>query len=133
MKKLITIISFLLPLVACAQTEPHEHPNNQQLTASELYQQIEQELADNSCNDDNDCELVGVGTMPCGGPEVYLPYAKNNVDIDKLTALVEQHSEQQKQYYQDNQIMGICVVTPVPAIACRNNRCEASQQSLQIQ
>lgn len=101
--------------------------------AMDYLQQIESAIADKSCSSDTACGLIGVGAKPCGGPETYAAYSQPNVDEEKLHALANAYKKERQDYFKENQIMGICVVTPKPNVACVNNQCIASEQSLQVQ
>lgn len=81
------------------------------------------EIKANNCQKVSGCALVGIGAKPCGGPDSYAVYSKNSSNIESIKQLAHQYQQQMEQYYKDNSIMGICVVTPKPGVACQNNQC----------
>ncbi|NVK22183.1 MAG: hypothetical protein HWD86_06665 [Kangiellaceae bacterium] len=104
------------------------------MEAQQLLQNIEAMIADKSCQQVSDCDLLPVGARPCGGPDSYLPYAPNKVSDPKvLSALNQAYKKKIQDYFAENQIMGICVATPKPSVACQQNQCVALEQNLQIQ
>lgn len=123
----------LAPLVACSQAGNQDNPENSDTKPVDFQQQIQAAIADKSCSSDADCALVEVGAKPCGGPETYEPYSKPNVDEARLQELAAAYKKERQDYFKENQIMGICVVTPKPHVSCANNQCVASEQSLQVQ
>lgn len=123
----------LLPLMACSQAGSKDESTTAKNKPVDYQQQIQAAIADKSCNSDADCALVEVGAKPCGGPETYEPYSKPNVDEARLQELAVAYKKERQDYFKDNQIMGICVVTPKPSVSCVNNQCIASEKSLKIQ
>lgn len=133
-KHLKYIISLsLTSLVACSQAGNSDDTAHLSSEPVDFQQQIQATIADKSCNSDADCALVEVGAKPCGGPETYEPYSKPNVDEARLQELAAAYKKERQDYFKDNQIVGICMMTPKPNVACVNNQCMASEQSLKIQ
>lgn len=133
-KQLKYIILFsLAPLAACSEVASNDDSASSANGSVDYHRQIQAAIADTSCNSDADCALVEVGAKPCGGPETYEPYSKPNVDEDKLRELAAAYKKERQDYFKENQIMGICVVTPKPNVGCVNNQCVASEQNLQVQ
>lgn len=119
--------------MACSEVNSNDNSMTSDKQATDYLQQIESAIADKSCSNNTDCGLVEVGAKPCGGPETYEAYSKPNVDEEKLHALASAYKKERQDYFKENQIMGICVVTPKPNVGCVNNQCVASEQSLQVQ
>lgn len=126
-------ILFFAPLVACSEVTNDHNSVASDKAGNDYLEQIQTAIADTSCNSDADCGLVEVGAKPCGGPDTYEPYSKPNVDEAKLQELATTYKKERQDYFKENQIMGICVVTPKPNVACVNSQCEASEKSLQVQ
>ncbi|WP_041296239.1 hypothetical protein [Kangiella koreensis] len=126
-------ILFFAPLVACSDAHNGNHSETTDKPMADYQQQIEAAIADKSCSTNDDCALVEIGAKPCGGPETYEPYSKPNVDEVKLQKIAATYKKERQDYFKENQIMGICVVTPKPHVSCVNNQCVASKQNLQVQ
>jgi len=126
-------ILILAPLVACSEVTDNDDSGTSDKPDTDHLQKIQATIADTSCNTNNDCALIEVGAKPCGGPETYEPYSKQNVDEKKLQELAAAYKKQRQDYFKENQIMGICVVTPKPSVACVSNQCVTSEKSLQVQ
>lgn len=126
-------ILFFAPLIACSEVNSGNNSVTSDKPDVDYLEQIQAAIADTSCNTSEDCALVEVGAKPCGGPETYEPYSKPNVNEAELQALAAAYKKERQDYFRENQIMGICVVTPKPHVACVSNQCVASEKSLQVQ
>lgn len=131
----IILIALLAFTQSCTQANSDKADKAPSSTApQDLYSQIQQTVSVEGCTSSADCALLAVGNKPCGGPEAYLAYSKNNTNVSKLEELGQQYSEQRKQYNKDNQVMGTCVMTPKPGVSCVRNQClTTSSQSSNIQ
>lgn len=120
----IGLLALLALTQSCSQANNDEAVQKVESSQpKDLYSQIQQTISIEGCSSSADCALLAVGNKPCGGPEAYLAYSKNNTDVAKLEDLGQQYSEQRKKYNQVNQVMGICVVTPKPGVSCVRNQC----------
>ena len=131
----ISLIALLALTQSCTQANNDEAAQKAKSSQpQDLYSQIQETISVEGCSSNADCALLAVGNKPCGGPEAYLAYSKNNTDVAKLENLGQQYSEQRKKYNQENQVMGTCVVTPKPGVSCVRNQCLTnSSQSTNIQ
>jgi hypothetical protein len=93
---------------------------------SDLYQKIVA-LANQSlqCDSDSDCELLGLGARPCGGPEEYLTYSSQSSNREQLLEWANQYNRDAQRINQKERRVGICVVAPKPALVCSNKVCIA--------
>ena len=131
----ISFIAVLCLTLSCTQANSEKDADIQEsISSQDLYSQIQEAMSIEGCTSDTDCALLPVGNKPCGGPEAYLPYSKTNSDVATLEKLSQQYNEQRKQYNQENQMMGTCVMTPKPDVSCVRNQClVSSNQTIHIQ
>ncbi|GAA4357975.1 hypothetical protein [Kangiella marina] len=127
------LLAAMIATLGFVQSCSQANSESTSVTHEDLYSQIKQVASIEGCTTHSDCALLPIGHKPCGGPEAYMPYSKTNSDVDRLESLGQAYSEQRRQYNQDNQIMGTCVVTPKPKVSCIRNQCMASEQSTHIQ
>ncbi|AOE49187.1 hypothetical protein [Kangiella sediminilitoris] len=129
-------ISGLLFVVASLLQSCSQASNNKpdtEAVAQDLYAQIQQTLQTEGCVRNSDCDLLPVGSKPCGGPESYQPYSKTSSDVAKLQELGNRYQKLRDQYNKENQIMGICVITPKPNVSCVRNQCVTSEKATHVQ
>lgn len=93
--------------------------------AESLYLSINQLIENKSCESNNDCALLAVGSRPCGGPETYRVYSKAETDTQQLQSLTNQYNQLMKRINESEGRVGICVVAPKPKFSCANNVCRA--------
>jgi len=128
---LLGAIAGLMSLTqSCSQANSE---NTTKASPQDLYAQIQQVASTEGCSTSADCGLLPIGNKPCGGPEAYMAYSKNNSDVDALKKMGQQYADMREQYNKDNQMMGTCQVTPKPNVSCIRNQCVASEQSTHIQ
>lgn len=125
----VLIIAITCLLQSCTKA----NGDTQQASEKDLYAEIQQAAKTEGCISHDDCDLLPIGNKPCGGPESYQPYSKTSSDVAKLKELGKRYSDIRKQYNIDNQVIGICVVTPKPGVNCVRNQCVASEQGAHIQ
>ena len=58
------------------------------LEQMELWFRIRNVIGEARADDVEQCNVIGVGAKPCGGPSTYLSYSETNVQFDTLNALV---------------------------------------------
>jgi predicted small secreted protein len=84
-------------------------------------------LLGTTCQSDNQCKVIGVGSRPCGGPELYLTYSTQDTDEEKLKSLVAIFNKDKKQKNTAKGAMGICQHLSPPKTYCSVNQCVTSQ------
>ncbi len=99
----------------------------------ELHNDLMALLVNKSCQQASDCEVIALGARACGGPDAYEVYAPANTNKNKLEQLAAEYKNLRKAYNQKNQIVSICSVVPVPAVACVENQCKKTTEKLIIQ
>ncbi len=123
MKTLIVFFSILLAVSGCESTE-----NLQQIDRKELNRQLEEIkdlIARESCDEENSCDYIAVGSKACGGPKTYLLFS-STVNSEKLENLVAEYNKAEADYNQKYGIRSDCMlVTPPERVECVNGKCEA--------
>ena len=128
-------VLLLLPamvLTACSQTPP---PNQNLLTeldgplaqmqvdGRQLYQRMQKLTLDKSCTTDQQCQVLGIGSRPCGGPEQFLLFSTQQTDQKMLTITNDRYSRIRQEQQQRLGLRSTCqqLIAPVPA--CRQQQC----------
>ncbi len=117
--------------MGCPQENEKKQHNSTQIESQnepqsigDLLNDINNLIADKSCQTNSDCALIALGARACGGPNSYEVYAKNNIDTEKLNSLAYQLETLEKKHNLDNQVVSICMVEPKPSIGCVQNQCQ---------
>ena len=130
-KTLGAVIAF--GLIMMTQSCTKANSDEQTASPQDLYAKIQEAASNQGCTSSADCGLLPMGAKPCGGPEAYIAYSKNNSDEAKLQKMAQSYKESRQKYNEENQMMGTCVVTPKPRVSCVRNQCMTSEQSTIIQ
>jgi hypothetical protein len=126
----LTIIAFL----SCDEIESGECPDTASCIAPDtltiddlpiLRKTILNLAIDSYCESDNQCDFVGFGSKPCGGPWEYLIYS-NNADTTTLFELVDRYNELDKESNILNGKSSDCAIAiPPDSVICSANGCVA--------
>jgi hypothetical protein len=76
-------------------------------------------IGDAECDNQSQCHVVGVGAKACGGPSGFLAWSEKNTDSGALRSAVEAQSRAQAEENKTSGLASDCMVTPMPAAACR--------------
>ncbi len=95
------------------------------LDEAALLARIRSAVAEAKCSDDRQCRSLPIGEKPCGGPELWLPYASSIASADQLNAWVAELAAAAKRRNQSSGMAGTCQFTPDPGAACVAGRCAA--------
>ena len=91
--------------------------------AQELYSlkaRIDSLVKTEGCSEHEDCQILGFGSKPCGGPWEYLIYS-TEIDTAKLNDLVKAHNSKEGEYNEKYQIASDCSLAILPdSIKCEN-------------
>ncbi|MGM0933564.1 MAG: hypothetical protein ACQEWD_08990 [Bacteroidota bacterium] len=122
MRMLVIFISIFLSISGCDSNE-----NSQQADRKELDLQLE-EIKDfisrKSCDEENRCDFIAVGSKACGGPKTYLLFS-SSINRQKLEELVENYNKAESDFNRKYGIVSDCMlVTPPEKIGCVNGKCE---------
>ena len=119
-------------LVGCSQTPP---PNQNllaeldgplaqmQVDGRQLYQRMLKLTADKTCNTDQQCEVIGIGSRPCGGPEQFLSFSTQQTDQKMLTITNDRYTRTRQEQQQRLGLRSTCQQLFAPAAACREQQC----------
>ena len=88
-----------------------------------LRTEIQGIVGDAACTYDSECNAIGYGSKPRGGPSSYLLYSVNNTDVPLLEGKVQQFNALQRAYQGKLRIFSDCMVVPKPVVTCEQERC----------
>ena len=77
------------------------------------------------CSSDSQCSTLPIGEKSCGGPEQWLPYARQSSSTEQLKSWSAELSAAAKRRNQSSGMAGICQYTPDPGAVCVAGRCVA--------
>ena len=114
-----TAVSALLfaATFACAQPPPVE-PSPDLTRIVDL-------IGSAPCSDDNQCRVIGIGTLPCGGPERYLPWSVSVTNDTALRDSAARYAEARRRYNEKSGLFSTCMVLPEPGVRCDRARADA--------
>jgi hypothetical protein len=92
---------------------------------AQLRADIETLAKNKACPGSDNCKVVGIGDLPCGGPSWYVIYSLSNTDEKQLMTKVNEYTELQKAYNLKNDFVGTCIVLPIPTVDCKNGVCSS--------
>lgn len=76
------------------------------------------------CTNSSDWSVTAIGSKACGGPTGYIAYPKQ-IDTIAFLEKVQEYTEVQNRYNQENDIISDCAVEPAPfGLICRDNLAE---------
>ncbi len=136
MKKTLTLSLLVLLLTGCAAvpenkdslTTQLDGPLAQlQLDTRQLQLRLERLTEDKTCQQDNQCQVIGVGARPCGGPDQYLIYSTLNTDEKMLSYTNERYQKLKKQQNEKLGLMSTCQMLMPPVSACVAQKCVIGQ------
>lgn len=114
----------LLILTACAEAQQPAAPATE--TAS-LWQKIQAANSNLGCDNDSQCQTIGVGAKACGGPEGYLAWSSKNTNGGQLKSLVEQYAAARREDNKKQGMMSNCMLISDPGATCQAGRCAIKQ------
>jgi len=124
MKYFAYILFFGILFTACGDDD-EDTLLDKQRRLGELQTNIENLIADKSCNGAGDCASMAFGDKPCGGPRSYLIYAPSNVDVAQLTTLVEEYNMLDEEINILTQALSDCAIVGPPILGCTDDVCAA--------
>lgn len=127
MKKLTLLTLFLFQLIL-TNCEVFDQNKTKEEELSELIAQKEYILSlvsSATCFSNGQCDYIGFGSKPCGGPWSYLVYP-TSMDTRLLFEQVAIYNLKEHQYNQKWNIVSDCMfVLPPVRVDCINNKCVA--------
>jgi hypothetical protein len=123
-KKLKLFSSLFIPLIIILYT--CEYESNEDRDVARL-EQMEKEILeivnDLNCQDSTDCQFVGFGVKPCGGPWRYLIYSVTNVDNVLLNEKVKEYNEYNDMLNNRYGWVSDCSMAEPPVLGCIGGEC----------
>ncbi len=112
---------------AASTAKKPKRPQQREAYRAELSHLLETNAV--SCEKDDDCDALGVGSMACGGPKEFLPVAKATLAkiqsaVHDLTATI---AEMDQARNKETGTIGICLALSKPKLACSAGKCEAAK------
>ena len=117
MPKLPALILFSAFLSAVPVSSAHALP----FLVGPAGARIEKITQDKTCKTDADCDMMGVGSRPCGGPEMYIIYSHRKTSTAALKKAVNQYNGGSHKTKPGT--VGICSVLERPEVACTQKKC----------
>jgi len=121
MKLFLALFLFIGSVSGCEQAE-----DDQEITAKNLEKQlaeIHSVISADSCSESNQCSFLAYGSKACGGPQGYILFS-NQVDVEALTAMVDNYTKAEDAYNRKFGIISNCMhVAPPTQLACENGKC----------
>lgn len=97
-------------------------------TIDKLRQEIVDMAKNSICSETYTCDVVGIGSKPCGGHWEYLVYS-SSIDVEELLEKADQLYELEKAYNEKHGIGSDCmVVSPPDDIICEDGKCQGVYQ-----
>ena len=116
-KALSALLFATLATSACAQPPPAQ-------LSPDLARIIDL-IGTATCADDQQCRTIGIGALPCGGPERYLPWSVSTTNETALRDSAARYAEARRRHYESIGVSSICVVLPEPGVRCERSRADA--------
>lgn len=125
MKK-ITLISFafLGLFISCNTKEQSSNQESEAKHLEQLANEIKSLAYSKSCTDPNQWSFVSIGSKPCGGPWMFMPYP-TTIDVDAFLELVAVHKAKEHEYNITWGMASDCSIPPTPiGVNCINGKPE---------
>ncbi|XCF06604.1 hypothetical protein ABI125_01800 [Tamlana crocina] len=121
---LLILICFSLMAFQCDENDSSTM-EEEQTELSTLKSEIESFAHQSECNTNTDCQFIGFGSKPCGGPWSYLVFS-TSIDTEKLEQMVADYNQKEAEFNAKWGIVSDCALAPQPtSVNCENNTCVA--------
>jgi hypothetical protein len=94
-----------------------------QFDTKQLYQRLQKLTHDKTCQQDQECKVIGIGARACGGPDQFIVYSENHTDGKMLAITSERYAKLKKEKQSKLGVVGTCQVLETPIAACQANNC----------
>lgn len=94
-----------------------------QKSTEEWRAQLNSLIEDKSCDSQQQCRVVGVGHLPCGGPSIYLVYSTKTASGKQVESIAQMITDQERKLHKELGTFGICKATPEIKAQCVNKTC----------
>jgi hypothetical protein len=116
---LYLILFSSLPTLAQSRSQQREYISILSLYASAKSLARE----DLRCHSSNDCQVLPLGAMACGGPQDFLIASTHNQNLEEIKFLAHRTEVREHQYNLDWQVVSVCVMRMPPVASCINRYC----------
>ena len=116
--RLIALVLATLVTSACAQPPPVQ-PSTDLARIIDL-------IGPATCAADTQCRVIGVGALPCGGPERYVPWSVSATEETALRESAARYAQARRRHYESIELSSTCVVQPEPGVRCERSHADAS-------
>lgn len=125
-------LALFLSVAGCAQTPPQNQTlmteldgplAQMQVDGRQLYQRMQKLTTDKSCSTDQQCQVIGIGSRPCGGPEQYLLFSTQQTDQRMLTITNDRYTKTRQEQQRRLGLRSTCQQLLAPLPACRQQQC----------
>ncbi|NRA66978.1 MAG: hypothetical protein HRU19_20990 [Pseudobacteriovorax sp.] len=125
---LFTIISMTLSFTAFGSIDKITDSDHT-LLLELLNQRAQAEVADKTCDSDEQCKFVGFGSKPCGGSWTYLIYSELTTNTERFSNLVEIYNSLDAENNIRIGLFSDCALALPPKVACDkvSNSCVAQR------
>jgi hypothetical protein len=94
----------------------------------DLHGMIKKEIGTPSANEPSQCNLIGFGSKPCGGPSSYLVYSTAKTNDSRLKQLVSEFNQLAKKINEERGLFSDCAVTPKPKVEFVDGVCTVKRK-----
>lgn len=78
-----------------------------------------------TCANDDQCRVIGIGSIPCGGPERYVPWSVSVTDETTLRDSAARYAQARRRHDESIGASSTCIVQPEPGVRCDRRRADA--------
>jgi hypothetical protein len=89
----------------------------------ELAQEIKKEIGIPKASKASQCKVIALGSKPCGGPWSYEVYSTETTNESRLSRLVNQYNELQRQLSRQQRIYSDCEFVQKPQVILSEGIC----------
>ena len=76
-----------------------------------------------SCSEQPECNYIGLGVKPCGGPWEYLIFSSVNTDTAELFIKVQEYNDWNKVVNKRYEYVSDCSMPEPPKLVCISDKC----------
>lgn len=125
--KTLTIVIALIAAVGPFDCGEERTEEGDLAKLAEMEAQIDALIGSANCRSGEECEAIGFGAKPCGGPWKYKVYSESIVSTEKLTEYVDAYNAFNRRLNEKYGWISDCMVVSPPQVECRDGRCQAAQ------
>ena len=120
MKKVFLMFCCCVVIIACKGVP---HTVALEKNAKMLHVEMQEMIADRSCDADEQCHAIGIGARACGGFDNFDVYSSKNLDRADVTKKADIIFNQSKKENAENGMASICSIEIEPKTKCLAQQC----------